>query len=125
MSDRVDVAQVTRPAWPIPDWLSPARLITLTDPQAYAVTLVPGVVTEILRPNARRVGLVVMVPDTIKAGFYLSPLRNPDTAGISLAGSGNYFLATLSDWLSLTCGAWYGYHAGGGVVQVIDIVRPI
>lgn len=125
MSYTNDVAQVSRQAWPIPDWLSPPRLISLTDPQPFAVTLAAGVVTQIFKPNARRVGLLVMVPDTLKAGFYLSPRPNPDAAGITLAGSGNYFLATLSDWMSLTCGAWYGFHAGGGVLQCVDIVRPI
>lgn len=118
-----NVPQTTSQPYQIPDWLSPARLIALSAPQARSVVCPAGVSTILAQPSARRVGLIVICPNASAAGFTLSPGTPLGADGIATALGSNVFVVSLSDWLSVTCGVWYGFSPGDVTVRVIDLVR--
>lgn len=118
-----DVPQVSGTQYVIPDWLSPARVIALSAPQLTRVTLLPGIETRLCNPNPRRVAIIFICPNIDAVGFTLAPVPGSAVGGIALAQGGNFFLASLSDWVSLCCGAWVGLQPTGTVVQVIEMVR--
>ncbi len=109
--------------WAIPDWLSPARLLTLTDPQWETVVLGAGVMTQILKRSAERVGLVVIADGTDAAPVRVTACPLNPTFGFNVSGGQNPFVATLADWFSVVNGPWYAIHTGGTTLQVCDIAR--
>lgn len=123
MPDKVEVPVMRAAPWGVPDWLSPARLLATTNPQWSLVTVAAGDVTQILKPSARRVGLIVIANPSDATATQLTPYPNNPSFGFALVQGQNPFVATLSDWLSAINGGWYALNVGGTTLQVCDIVR--
>lgn len=124
VGDGNEVPQTSRGPYTIPDWLSPARVIALTQPSPVVVVCAPATVKQIAKPNPRRVGLYVIPSLEVQTEMRISPFTNPDLFGLSLTAAGGFLAITLADWLSLVCGAWYARSDSGASLLVCEVSRP-
>lgn len=110
--------------WAVPDWMSPARVIALSEPVWELVTIPAAGWHQILKPSARRVGLVVIATPADAPTLSLTPYPQSKTFGFLVGTANNPFTATLVGWMSVINGAWYAERPGGTTLQVADIQRP-
>lgn len=107
-----------------PDWLTPGRVLALSNPILQPVTLPAGVIVRICTNNPMRVGLFILGPVTITGVLTVGPYKDPSSFGINLTSTNNALAVSLSQWMSFTCQEWYAYSQGGATLVVGEMVRP-
>lgn len=106
-------------------WLTPQLIVSLAPYSYKDYTIAPGVITQILGINNRRIGITLIISTATIDGTFVSPDGDPQTFGIPIPAATRIISFQVDDLLSLVAKSWYAYHASGATIRVIEFSRPV